>query len=448
MVAEPATIPVAFWQIFKDRRNTMDILDKVDFPPMIRVRQKFNPIRIENVQGAILGQIRALAPELPIRPGQSVALACPSRGLADYPLIVKSVVTGLKELKLKPFIIPAMGSHGTATACGQEKVLNDLGIAESTVGAPIRSNLEVVTVGKTKEGIPVNIDRLAHESDHIVPLNRIKEHTGFEADIQSGLMKLMVIGLGKTEGAKRYHQAILSYGYHDVILSGARTVLQNCSILFGVGSIENAYHQVADVGVFKKEEIEGRERAFLAKYREIKARLPFEFAHVLMIEEIGKEISGHGFDTNVVGRIGSYLGPDPEKPVVKRIMVSDLTDKTNGNASSVSTADVITRRLFNKMDYQKTAINTIVGAQIELGKTPLIMENDCDALRVCMMAVGLTPYAEQKIMRIKNTLYLDEVDISQAYASELADRNDLKIIKPARSLKLDKNGYFSRFGDD
>ncbi|MGD1975450.1 MAG: lactate racemase domain-containing protein [Desulfobacterales bacterium] len=448
MAAEPATIPVAFWQIFKDRRNTMDILDKIDFPPMIRVRQRFDPTRLRDLVGAILAQIRALGPKLPIRPGQSVALACPSRGLADYPLIVKSVVTGLKELKLKPFIIPAMGSHGTATASGQEKVLNDLGIAESTVGAPIRSNLEVVTVGKTKEGIPVNIDRLAHESDHIVPLNRIKEHTGFEADIQSGLMKLMVIGLGKTEGAKRYHQAILSYGYHDVILSGARTVLQNCSILFGVGSIENAYHQVADVGVFKKEEIEGRERAFLAKYREIKARLPFEFAHVLMIEEIGKEISGHGFDTNVVGRIGSYLGPDPEKPVVKRIMVSDLTDKTNGNASSVSTADVITRRLFNKMDYQKTAINTIVGAQIELGKTPLIMENDCDALRVCMMAVGLTPYAEQKIMRIKNTLYLDEVDISQAYVPELADRNDLEIIKPARSLKLDKNGYFSRFGDD
>jgi hypothetical protein len=446
MAAEPATIPVAFWQIFKDRRNTMDILDKIDFPPMIRVRQRFDPTRLRDLVGAILAQIRALGPKLPIRPGQSVALACPSRGLADYPLIVKSVVTGLKELKL--FIIPAMGSHGAATASGQEKVLNDLGIAESTVGAPIRSNLEVVTVGKTKEGIPVNIDRLAHESDHIVPLNRIKEHTGFEADIQSGLMKLMVIGLGKTEGAKRYHQAILSYGYHDVILSGARTVLQNCSILFGVGSIENAYHQVADVGVFKKEEIEGRERAFLAKYREIKARLPFEFAHVLMIEEIGKEISGHGFDTNVVGRIGSYLGPDPEKPVVKRIMVSDLTDKTNGNASSVSTADVITRRLFNKMDYQKTAINTIVGAQIELGKTPLIMENDCDALRVCMMAVGLTPYAEQKIMRIKNTLYLDEVDISQAYVPELADRNDLEIIKPARSLKLDKNGYFSRFGDD
>ena len=423
----------------------MDILDKVDFPPMIRVRQKFNPIRIENVQGAILGQIRALAPELPIRPGQSVALACPSRGLADYSLIAKSVVTGLKELKLKPFIVPAMGSHGAATASGQEKVLNDLGITESTVGAPIRSNLEVVPVGKTKEGIPVNIDRLVHEADHIVPLNRIKEHNGFEADIQSGLMKILAIGLGKTEGAKRYHQAMNSYGYHAVILGGARTVLEKSKILFGVGTIENAYHQVADVGVFKKEEIEDREKAFLARYKSIKASLPFDFAHVLMIEEVGKEISGRGFDTKVVGRIGSYVSPDPESPNIKRIMVSDLTDLTHGNATGLGPADVITKRLYEKIDHTTTTINYVVGAQLEIAKTPLIMANDRDALTVCMMAVGLTPYAEQKIMRIKNTLYLDEVDVSQAYAPELADRNDLEIIKPARRLKLEGDGYFSKF---
>jgi len=423
----------------------MDILDKIDFPPMLRVRQKFNPIRLRDVEGSILAQIRALGQELPIQPGQSVALACPSRGLADYPLIIKSVVEGLRELKLKPFIIPAMGSHGAATVSGQEKVLYDLDITESTVGAPIRSNLEVVSVGKTREGIPVNIDRLAYEADHIVPINRIKEHTGFEADIQSGLMKIMVIGLGKTEGAQRYHHAMISYGYHAIIMAGARTVLQNCNILFGVGSIENAYHQVADVGVFKKEEIEDREREFLAKYREIKASLPFDFAHVLMIEEVGKEIAGHSFDTKVVGRIGSYLGPDPEKPIIKRIMVSDLTDATKGNAAGLSTADVITRRLFDKMDYETTAINNIVSAQLEVAKTPLIMENDRDALTVCMMTVGLTPYAEQKIMRIKNTLYLNEVDVSLAYAPALEDRSDLEIIEPARPLVMEKDGYFTKF---
>lgn len=425
----------------------MDILDAIDFPPMIRVRQKFSRQRVMDVEGTIIAQIRAIAKDLPIQPGQSVALACPSRGLASYVEIVKGVVSGLKELELKPFIVPAMGSHGAATASGQAKVLENLGITEAAVGAPIRSNMEVVRVGEIRGGVPVNIDRLAFEADHIVPINRIKEHNGFEADIQSGLMKILVIGLGKTEGAKRYHQAMVSYGYHNVILEGAREVLAKSNILFGVGSIDNAYHKVADVGVFKKEEIEDREKSFLAKYREIKASLPFDFAHVLMIEETGKEISGRGFDTKVVGRIGSNLSPDPEKPDIKRITVSDLTELTHGNATGLGPADVITRRLYDKIDHQTTTINYIVGAQLEIAKTPMIMENDRDALSVCMMTVGLIPYSEQKIIRIKNTQYLDEVDISQAYMPELAGRADLEIITPARPLKMDKDGYFIKFMD-
>ena len=425
----------------------MDILDAIDFPPMIRVRQKFSRQRVTDVEGTIIAQIRAIATDLPIQPGQSVALACPSRGLANYVEIVKGVVAGLKELELKPFIVPAMGSHGAATASGQKQVLENLDITESAVGAPIRSNMEVVQVGEIHGTVPVNIDRLAYEADHIVPINRIKEHNGFEADIQSGLMKIMVIGLGKTEGAKRYHQAMVSYGYHNVILEGARTVLAKSNILFGVGTIDNAYHQLADVGVFKKEEIEDGEKRFLAKYREIKASLPFDFAHVLMIEETGKEISGRGFDTKVVGRIGSYLSPDPEKPDIKRIMVSDLTDLTHGNATGLGPADVITRRLYEKIDHRTTTINYVVGAQLEIAKTPMIMENDRDALSVCMMTVGLVPHAEQKIIRIKNTQYLDEVDISHAYTPELANRNDLEIIKKARPLKMDKNGYFLKFED-
>ena len=425
----------------------MKILDDINFPPMMRVRQKFSGEHLLDVPGAIIAQIKAIAHELPIRPGQSVALACPSLGLADYPAIVKSVVDGIKELKLKPFIVPAMGSHGAATAIGQKEVLENLGVTESAVGAPIRSNMEVVTIGHIRGHVPVNIDRLAFEADYIVPINRIKEHNGFEADIQSGLMKIVVIGLGKTEGAKRYHQAMVSYGYYNVVLEGARTVLNNSKILFGVASIENAYHEVADVGVFKREEIEDREKVFLAKYKSIKAALPFDFAHVLMIEEIGKEISGRGFDTKVVGRIGSYLSPEPEKPVIKRIMVSDLTDLTHGNATGLGPVDVITKRLYDKIDYNTTAINYIVGAQLEIAKMPLIMKNDREALTLCMMTVGLTPYADQKIMRIKNTLFLDEVDVSQAYAQELMNRNDLEVITPARPLRIEKNGYFAKFSE-
>lgn len=423
----------------------MTILDTIAFPPMIRVRQKFNPQRLANVEGTITEQIKSLAPTLPIRPGQSVAIACPSRGLADYATIVKSVVDGIKELALNPFIVPAMGSHGGATAEGQKKVLENLGVTEAAVGAPISSQMEVVPIGMIREGVPIYIDRLAFEADHIVPINRIKEHNGFEADIQSGLMKIMVIGLGKTEGAKRYHQAMVSYGYYNVIVEGARMVLAKSNILFGVGSIENAYHQVADVGVFKKEEIEEREKAFLSTYKTIKASLPFAFAHVLMIEETGKEISGRGFDTKVVGRIGSYLSPDPETPIIKRIMVSNLTELTHGNATGLGPADVITRRLYDKIDHPTTAINYIVGSQLEIAKTPLIMENDRDALTVCMMTVGLTSYADQKIMRVKNTLELEDVDISQAYTPELAERSDLEIIIPVRPFRFGNDGYLFKF---
>lgn len=423
----------------------MDILDSITFPLMMRVRQKFDGHYLADVESHVLNQIRNLGPELRIEKGQSVALACPSRGLARYPEIVRSVVTGLKELHLNPFIIPAMGSHGAATAEGQQRVLENLGVTEAAVGAPIRSSMEVVTVGSVFGNVPVNIDRLAFEADHIVPINRIKEHNGFEADIQSGLMKIMVVGLGKTEGAKRYHQAMISHGYYNVILEGARTVLANSNILFGVGSIDNAFHQLADVGVFKGEEIEEQEKVFLARFREIKASLPFEFAHVLMIDEIGKEISGRGFDTKVVGRISSNLSPDPDKPDIKRIMLSDLTDLTRGNATGMGPADVITRKLYDKVDQKSTTINHIVGAQLEIAKTPMIMENDRDALTVCMMTVGLVPYGEQKIIRIKNTQYLDEVDISLAYLPELSGRDDLEITIPARPLAFDQRGYLPRF---
>jgi len=427
--------------------RAMDILDPIAFPAMMRVRQHFDRRREKDVAGAVIGRIMALAPRLDIRPGQRVALACPSRGLADYPLLVQSVVSALRALRLDPFIVPAMGSHGAATAEGQKAVLARLGITEDGVGAPIRSQMEVVRIGEIYSGVPVNIDRLAFEADHIVPINRIKEHNGFEAEIQSGLMKIMVIGLGKTEGAKRYHQAMVSHGYYRVIVEGARTVMANSRILFGVASIENAYHQVAEVGVFAKDAIEAQERVLLSRYKAIKARLPFDFAHVLIIEEVGKEISGRGFDTKVVGRIGSYLGPDPETPDIRRIMVCDLTETTHGNATGLGPVDVITRRLYRKIDHAATTINYIVGAQPEIAKTPLIMENDRDALRLCMMTVGLTPPAEQKIMRIKNTLCLDEVAVSHAFAPALEGRGDLEVIRPPRALEMDREGNFKRFAD-
>ncbi|MBT4089391.1 MAG: DUF2088 domain-containing protein, partial [Deltaproteobacteria bacterium] len=310
------------------------------FPKMVRVKQQFNNQKVSDISGRITRQIKDLLPDMPIKPGQTVAVACSSRGLSDYPEIVKAVIDNLKALNLKPFLVPAMGSHGAGTAKGQERVLLHLGLTQEAVGAKILSSLDVVDLGKTPEGIPVMVDRLAFEADHIVLINRIKKHTDFMGEFESGLMKLMVIGLGKIAGAGIYHQAMMSFGSSNVIAAGGRHVKDNCNILFGVATIENGYSEVADVGVFSPGEIESREKAFFSRSMEISPKLPFDQADIILMDEIGKEISGAGFDTRVVGRIRLPGTPEPTKPDIKRIILSDITKISEGNACGFGLADI------------------------------------------------------------------------------------------------------------
>ena len=230
-------------------------------------------------------------------------------------------------------------------------MLAHLGITAASVGAPVRSSLEVVQIGETDQGIPVFLDKLASEADHIVLINRIKKHTEFEHEFESGLLKMMAIGLGKQAGAAMYHQAMLTYGYADVILSIARKVMQRANILLGVGIVENGYGRTAKIGMCSRDEIEKQEIELLKLAKSLTPALPFEEADVIVIDEMGKDISGTGFDTKVVGRIGLPLvTPDPESPNIKRIVVCDLTEASEGNAVGVGVADIITRRLFDKID--------------------------------------------------------------------------------------------------
>ena len=412
---------------------------------MMRVRQTFERTEIIDVAGHIRSQIHALAPRLNVRSGQTVAIACSSRGLAEYVTIVKTVVAEVSQLGLKPFIVPAMGSHGAGTAVGQQRVLEHLGICEEKVGAPIRSALEVVQLGKTDEGIPVCIDRLAHEADHIILINRIKKHTDFIGEVESGLLKMMTIGLGKMAGAEVYHQCMLTFGASNSIRNAARHVMKHCSILFGVGSVENGYGKVADICVAAAEDIEDREKKLFQFAKMLSPGLPFDEADIILIDEIGKEISGAGFDTRVVGRIGLLGTPEPDKPRIKRIILSDLTVTSEGNACGFGNADIITRRLADKVDQKTTNTNTIVSLALEMGKTPLIMPNDQEALALCMLSVGLIPPAKQKIIRIKNTLHLAEVDLSEAYADAVYCRKDLEIIRPIKPIEFLPNGYLYPF---
>jgi hypothetical protein len=317
-------------------------------------------------------------------------------------------------------------------------VLEHLGIVEEDVGVPIRSSLETVQIGETEDHIPVYLDKLASEADHIVLINRIKHHTDFEHEFESGLLKMMALGLGKQEGAATYHEAMLTVGYPSVILAVAHNVMQHANLLFGVGAVENGYGQTARIGVGRKEDVEEMEKELLTSAKAYAPALPFDEADIIFIDEMGKEISGTGFDTKVVGRIGLPLvTAEPERPKIKRIVVGDLTKGSEGNAVGVGIADIITRRLLDKIDMDALNMNTITGASPEMGKIPLTARNDHEAIEIAIKCVGRIPREELKIMRIKNTSLLSEVEISQAYEDEISTRDDLEMVIPKREMDFD-----------
>ncbi|MEX1327989.1 MAG: lactate racemase domain-containing protein [Desulfobacterales bacterium] len=413
----------------------------MEYPHMIRVRQIFDNTKLDNISEEIFSQLADLKLKSAIKPGQSVAVACSSRGIDNYGVIVKAVITYLKQLKLEPFIIPAMGSHGAATAAGQKRVLAHLGIVEEEIGAPIRSSLEVMPIGKTEDDLTVYLDKLASAADHIVLINRIKKHTEFEHEFESGLLKMMAIGLGKQEGAAAYHEAMLSLGYPRVILTVARKIMQSTNVLFGVGVVENGYGQIAQIGIGRSDDILEMEKSLFKKARQFAPALPFDEADILIIDEMGKDISGTGFDTKVVGRIGLPLvAAEPTSPRIKRIMVCDLTEGSEGNAVGVGIVDIITQRLLDKIDMDALNINTITGVCPEMGKIPLTMKNDREAVEIAIKCVGLIPKDKLKIMRIKNTALLSEVVVSEAYQEELAKRSDLEVVMEKKAMEFDTAG--------
>jgi hypothetical protein len=420
-----------------------------DFPHMIRIRHTFDGTVLENISGEICSQIENLRLGNIVQNGQTVAVACSSRGLSNYDIIVKAVVSSLKQLGLSPFIIPAMGSHGAATAAGQKRVLKHLGIHEEDVGAPIKSSLEIVQIGETEDHVPVYLDKLASEADHIVLINRIKKHTEFDHEFESGLIKMMGIGLGKQEGAATYHEAMLTYGYPHVLLTVARKVMQHSNLLFGVASVENGYGQTARIGVCPRDGIEKMEKELLKSAKAYAPGLPFDEADIIIIDEMGKDISGTGFDTKVVGRIGLPLvTDDPQSPRIKRIVVCDLTEGSEGNAVGVGIADIITQRLLDKIDLDALNINTITGVCPEMGKIPLTLRNDYEAIEIAIKFVGLIPKEKLKIMRIKNTSWLSEVEVSEAYEEELSTRSDLEIVIEKRAMDFDAVGNLEPFDYD
>jgi hypothetical protein len=405
-------------------------------PTMLRLRQTFARPRVADIPRAVAEALERAG--LPVKRGDTVAVGAGSRGVANIDVIVGAAVRYLRDLGARPFVFPAMGSHGGGTPEGQLSVLEHYGITEATMGCPLRATMDVVQVGEAL-GLPVWLDRQAAEADWIGLVNRIKPHTDFKGSIESGLFKMMTIGLGKYKGAIQYHRANIQHGYETVITSVGREVLARARIGFGLGIVENGYDETAHVEAFAARDLEAGERRLLKSARDWMARLPFSPIDVLVVEQIGKNISGAGMDTNVIGRPSNPHEPFPADPKILWIVALDLTDESYGNAVGIGNADFTTRRLVDKIDMKPTLINAITACAPGGAKVPPTYETDREAIETALSCIGLTPPERARVIRIKNTLMLGELEVSEAYAAEVARRSDLTVLGEA-PLGFDAGG--------
>jgi hypothetical protein len=418
----------------------------IAYPPIFRVRQRFDAPRVDDVEGLVLAELTRLELQRVVLPGARVAVPVGSRGIARIDRIIKTIVDYFKSIGAEPFIIPAMGSHGGGTAEGQLEVIRSYGINETTMGCPILASMETVVVCETREAIPVHFDRHAFEADHVLVCNRIKPHTHFVGPLESGLMKMMLIGLGKRAGAEIYHRAIQQYSFLQIIRSVADEVRRRCKILAGLAIVENAYDQTALIEVVRPDDFERREAELLQLARRWMPRLPFSEVDVLLIDRIGKDKSGSGIDTNVVGRkFNAHAANDDEWPKVKRIVVRGLTEATHGNALGVGIAEFCKSRVLEQADLQATRLNGITAGHIELAMAALDYPTDREILDRALGTIGLIEPPEARLLWIDNTLELVELECSAAYLEEARQRDDLEVLTPPRPLPLDADGNLPDF---
>jgi hypothetical protein len=412
-------------------------------PKMYRVRQKLFRQRLEDIPAAVRAAMAGAG--LPVKRGDTVAVGAGSRGIANIAVIVGATVAYLKELGAKPFVFPAMGSHGGATPAGQLEILEHYGITEASMGCPLRATMDVVQIGETL-GLPVWCDKFAAEADWLGVVNRIKPHTDFKGEIESGLFKMLAIGCGKHRGAIQYHRAFVNHGFENVIVAVGREMLARARIGFGLGIVENGYDETACVEAFTAGNLEAGERRLLKDARKWLARLPFSEIDVLVVEEMGKNISGAGMDTNVIARTSHPREKFPKDPQIIRIVALDLTDESGGNATGIGNADFTTCRLAGRIDWKKTAINTITSSAPNAAMLPLTLDTDREAVESALSCIGLTTPEQARLIHIKNTLMLGEIECSEAFLPEIRNSPNLEIVGEAHPLAFDAAGRIIPLG--
>ena len=413
----------------------------MNFPCLLPVRQHFPDRGLKDIPGEIQRQLSQSAFASRVKPGARIAVGVGSRGIANTSTIVRAVVDYWKGQGCHPFIFPAMGSHGAATAEGQADVLAHYGIHEATIGCPVISALDVVPLGKTPDGIEAFMDRNAHESDGVMLVGRVKAHTDFAGKIESGLFKMMAIGLGKFAGAQRYHTYAYKLGLEHVIRSVGRQVLQSGKILGGLAILEDANHNTAQLTAVPVEEMEHREEELLALVKSWAARIPVPALDILILDEIGKNISGAGMDTKVVNRsVNGEYNPWPNTPRLERIFIRGLSDNSYGNGVGLGMADVVHDRLLDRIDWHPTRINSLTASTPAAIRTPIHFPSDRECLERISPTVGKLNLQEVTFGWIRNSLELTVLKLSENLRHEIEKNPILEILGPAEPMEFDAEG--------
>jgi hypothetical protein len=370
-----------------------------------------------------------------IAPGARIAIAVGSRGITGQPALVGVLAGAIRAAGGDPFIVPAMGSHGGATGAGQESMLRGMGIGDQ---APIASSMEVEKIGTTKNGLPVFVDTNAWKADGIVVVNRVKPHVGFRGAYESGLMKMLAIGLGKQQGAEICHNLGFGRMAENVPAIG-RVVLASGKVLFGVAILENAYHETCRLEVLDPKGIDEQEPALQEQAKSLLPSFPTDRLDVLIIDEIGKNISGTGFDNNVVGRFHTPFASGG--PSITRIAALDLTEESHGNANGIGILDFTTQRLFEKMIFEQTYPNSLTSTVPMSVKLPMVLASDLRAVQAAIKTCNIPRWEDVRLARIRNTLSLGQIEVSENVAAEIAGNTDVEIVGRPYDLPFDQSGH-------
>ncbi len=406
------------------------------FPRMVPVEQRFPRLRIDDVEATLRASFQGLGP-VDVA-GKRIAITAGSRGIPQVVSIYRAVIDQLKAWGAKPFLVPTMGSHGGATAEGQRELIEGFGLTEEAMGVPILCSMDTVQVASLGDGTPVFCDRHASEADGIVVVNKIKPHSNYKADYESGLAKMMAIGLGKHKGAVHYHHH--GFGrFHELIPNVARTFMATMPVVFAVGIVENAYDSIAILEVIRPEALLAREKELLAEAKRIMGKLLVPTFDVLIVDEIGKAYSGQGMDPNVTGRATSGLPGFPDTQV-QRIIVRDLIESTHGNAAGIGNADLIPMRCANKIDFGVTYINGITATNLAGTRMPMVANTDQECLAIAAKTCTLVTPETIKIVRVRNTKKVYDIWLSETFLPEIEGRNDIVVTGDPETIRFDSEG--------